>query len=238
MATATEETEASSLSVWRPSFWGRLFFGGGSWSLQVQPESLSVEVQGLDRSTDPVVVPAGAVAVHPGRFWSTVVLEVPDGSEELSGLPGIRARALQATLDHCRHLDRLRRAFEEGLTEVAAWSGDLEQEMGRWKHRWWPRELVGSWHHGRPAVDGRFRQARAEGDLQAYVRGQPRHVHRALEWLDMDLADHAARRNNQFLRRRRGLLRHSGVLAADRRAGPGGGVLRQSCASGRCGRFG
>lgn len=190
----------SEADFWSPSWWGRTFSGGGSWSLQVHPDLLSAEVSGLAHAVGPVVVQAAALTVRPGRVWSTVVVDCADASPgELMGLPNRQGKILAGVLDHCRHLVALRSAFQGGLRAAAAWSNAVDAEVREWEHRWWPRELIQRWQRTRPTLASNFFAARDDADLQMYVQAQPDHVHRTLARWDEDLPARAATRNERFL---------------------------------------
>lgn len=195
-AVAARHPEAVS---WRPSFLGKLFRGAGSWSLQVYPGSLRVKLGGLEGIAGPAEVSTHAVSVRSGWIWSTVVIEASDVLWELPGLPRELGWTLDTVLDRCRHLAALRESFQQGMRIVMPWSGALEEEFRHWGDRWWPGELIARWEHNRPTMDDRFRAARAEADLKAYLDAQPVHVHRALAWWDADLPSYAATRNQRFL---------------------------------------
>ncbi len=91
IAVTGQRAEAAN---WKPSFLGKLFCNAESWSLQVQPDKLRVQVRGLERLAGPVEVLPAAVLVRSGRIWSTVVVEAADVSWELPGLPREQGRIL------------------------------------------------------------------------------------------------------------------------------------------------
>jgi len=183
---------------WKPSLWGRLFSGGGSWTVRVDLETLAAQVIS---SAGEMTVPADALQVRPGRIWSTVVMVAPGlpPPNELKGLSQQRAGSLQVVVDRARRLRALRRVVDDGMTQIVGWSQSLEADASRWAERWWPRDLISRWAQSRPSLDSRFPEARRTADLQAYLQAQPASVHRAFAWWDADLTQFVADRNRRFL---------------------------------------
>ena len=188
------------MSTWTPSFWGRLFGGGGDWSLQVDADGYRV-TQESTSWTYPWHESI-TILIEKDGWWPTVTVQSTP-VKVLKGLPKVKAQQLRAELADVRGTwaqdERLRSDFDTAADVIDQWYQDLRSAMAMRHDRWLTTEFAQEWTARKPTPPGRFVQVYRAPRFASFLRSRPPGTAEAIEWWRADLQDRIDDRNESFL---------------------------------------